>query len=57
MAEPDPFKDRGSASTKVSTPNVRYGRFNTDCRQRAMVDLPELDAPFSTMTSVSTGAR
>ena len=33
-----------------STPSVSHGSVRIDCRPRAMVDFPELDAPFRTIT-------
>jgi hypothetical protein len=51
---PPVCSDGGIASTSVSVPNVSHGSARINCSRRAIVDLPELDPPLRTITSIGT---
>ena len=44
----------GIAAINVSTPNVSHASRSSDCSERAIVDFPELDPPFRTITDIPT---
>ena len=52
---PPACSDGGIASISELTPNISHGCGSTDWRWPAIVDLPELEPPLSTITSVGTG--
>src|ERR1019366_10035545 len=48
IPEREPQRRGGIASIGVSTPKISHGSGSSDRRQRAIVDLPELEPPFRT---------